>query len=765
MEYNLTDLIEVERTRNLLESFFDAEGIPAAIIDLEGKVLVSSRWHRICTDFHRVNANSCKKCIESDTVLANEVLQGKRFSLYRCPNGLTDAASPITIEGQHIANAFIGQFLVNKPDIEFFRRQAAAYGFDEEAYLDALSEIPLVSEENLPPILTFLTTFAEMIANLGLKQLRQMEVEKELQRARDELEMRVAKRTEELLHANQKLQEKMEERKLTERYITANNRLLKLMTEASSKKEYLNGAVDLIREWTGCCCVGIRMLDEEGNIPYESYVGFSKEFWEQENWLSLTKDDCACIRVITGAPEPQDACCMSRQGSFVVNDSAKLLASLSEEEKRGFRGACIESGFLSIAVIPIRDSGKVVGAVHLCDKKPGMAPERLVSFLESLSPLIGGAISKFKVKEALEKQHEAQLRLAAIVESSNDAIISRTVEGFITSWNAAAERIYGYSAEEAIGRSITLIHPPESVRESHETLRRVRGGERITNYETVRVRKDGSRIDVSITVSPIVDASDAIVGVSSIHRDISDRKRAEQEARGYMAKLEQVNRELQEFSTIASHDLREPLRKMQKFSEMVFSRYSAALPDEGKDYLRRMQNAAKRLDSLLNALGAYSRVTTKANPFIASDLKILAEEVVIDLEFLIEQKGAVVELGELPIAEVDPTQFMHLLQNLISNGIKYNRSDKPTVRVYGEKMQAGACRICVEDNGIGFEEKYLDRIFQPFQRLHGQSSPYEGTGMGLAICKKIVERHGGTITAKSEPRNGSVFIIVLPAQR
>ena len=177
MKYELLDLIDIEENQNLLDSFCDAVGVAAAIIDLEGNVIVGSRWQRICTDFHRVNERSCEKCIESDTQLANELQLGKRFSIYKCRNGLTDAASPIIIEGEHIANTFVGQFLLKRVDLEFFRRQASIYGFDETDYLDALFEVPILEEENLPAILDFLTNFAEMTAKMGLEHLKQIETE------------------------------------------------------------------------------------------------------------------------------------------------------------------------------------------------------------------------------------------------------------------------------------------------------------------------------------------------------------------------------------------------------------------------------------------------------------------------------------------------------------------------------------------------------------------------------------------------------------
>ena len=185
MKYELSDLIDIEKNQKLLDSFCDAVGIAAAIIDLDGKVLVGSRWQKICTEFHRVNKRTCEKCIESDTQLANELKQGKCFSIYQCRNGLTDAASPIIIEGEHVANTFIGQFFLEKPDQEFFRRQASTYGFEEASYLDALSSVPIVKEETLPAILNFLTNFAEMVAKMGLDRKKQLEAQEALRESEE----------------------------------------------------------------------------------------------------------------------------------------------------------------------------------------------------------------------------------------------------------------------------------------------------------------------------------------------------------------------------------------------------------------------------------------------------------------------------------------------------------------------------------------------------------------------------------------------------
>ncbi len=245
--------------------------------------------------------------------------------------------------------------------------------------------------------------------------------------------------------------------------------------------------------------------------------------------------------------------------------------------------------------------------------------------------------------------------------------------------------------------------------------------------------------------------------------------------------LTRSNRELQDFAFVASHDLQEPLRKIQAFGDLLKQDYGGVLGDEGCDFIQRMQNASRRMDRLIKDLLAYSRVTTKAQPFAPVDLNQITQEALNDLEARIKQTGGQVTIGALPTIEADALQMHQLLQNLIGNALKFHRLGVPpivtvTSAVSEEKAaedeashstsappmcEIPMCEITVTDNGIGFDEKYLDRIFTPFQRLHGKNE-YEGTGMGLAICRKVVERHGGTIIAHSQPGVGSTFLICLP---
>jgi signal transduction histidine kinase len=233
--------------------------------------------------------------------------------------------------------------------------------------------------------------------------------------------------------------------------------------------------------------------------------------------------------------------------------------------------------------------------------------------------------------------------------------------------------------------------------------------------------------------------------------------------------LERSNRELQDFAFVASHDLQEPLRKIQAFGDRLRGKHGEALGPEGVDYLERMQRAAQRMHVLINDLLTFSRVTSRGQPFVPVDLGQIAREVLSDLEVRIEQTGGRVEVGDLPALDADPLQMRQLLQNLIGNALKFHRDGEPPhVTVSGEVLDGGGgpprARIVVADDGIGFDMKYLDRIFTPFQRLHGRQE-YEGTGMGLAVCRRIVERHGGALTAESAPGEGARFLVTLPVRQ
>jgi PAS domain S-box-containing protein len=350
-----------------------------------------------------------------------------------------------------------------------------------------------------------------------------------------------------------------------------------------------------------------------------------------------------------------------------------------------------------------------------------------------------------------------------ILDTMADALFVIDAEARMRVVNPAARAMFGYAESEILGKKIDTLEYVDPEASISRTLQDMLRRAPIRDEERLFRRKGGERIDVSISVSSLHEP-EVVGGAVVIVRDIRARKRAEEELRAFTVKLQQSNRELEDFAYVASHDLQEPLRKIQAFGDRLKQRYGEVLTGEGVDYLNRMQSAAGRMQALINDLLAFSRVTTQAHPFTAVDLAAVAGEVVHDLEIRIHQAGGEVVIGALPTIEADALQMRQLLQNLVSNALKFHRPEvPPRVEVSG-KISAAHAQLVVSDNGIGFDEKYADRIFTLFERLHGRGT-YEGTGIGLAICRKIAQRHGGDIRARSTPGEGASFIVTLPVKQ
>ncbi len=372
---------------------------------------------------------------------------------------------------------------------------------------------------------------------------------------------------------------------------------------------------------------------------------------------------------------------------------------------------------------------------------------------------------------------EAQARKRAILESSLDPIITINHAGVITEFNRAAEQTFGHPRDKILGTkpSEVLFPPATSANQQDRIDRYLDVGEGSLlgrRVEVTAVRANGDTFDAEMAMT--ISREEGAPVMTFFIRDISRRKKAEQEQARYAADLERSNRELEQFAYVASHDLQEPLRKIRTFGDRLQMLCGEKLDEPSTDCILRMHSAAERMQSLIDGLLSLSRVTTQGQRFVPVDLAQVAREVVSDLEAQIEKLGGRVELGHLPTIQADPLQMRQLFQNLIANGLKFRRSEEPPiVKIEGKllpgRQQRGAprppaqqqCRIVVEDNGIGFEEKHRERIFDVFQRLHPRDV-FEGTGIGLALCRKIVERHAGQITARSTPGQGSAFEVLLP---
>jgi PAS domain S-box-containing protein len=433
------------------------------------------------------------------------------------------------------------------------------------------------------------------------------------------------------------------EQKRAESRQSVTKSLLELYAREESRKDYLDSAVKVIRDWSRCEFVGIRIRDDEGNIPYESNVGFDDNFLVLESALHLDRDKCVCIRAILEKPRRGEKKFITEGGSFYINDSEAFLKGLAKNELKEYRGNCMKWGFKSISVVPIRYRGKVVGAIHLADFQKDKVTLPKIQFIETtIAPLIGEAVQRFNAEAELEEYRQ---------------------------------------------------HLEDEVKQRTEELAR-------------------------------------------------------------------SNRDLEQFAYVASHDLQEPLRAVAGFVGLLRKQLSDSLDTKKLEYMNFATDGVARMQALISGLLEYSRVGSREKEREMTDSKDALGRAIAHLEGGIKEFGAKISIADgMPIIYVDDVQLAQVFQNLIGNAIKFCSKETPQVHISATREDS-AWRFAVADNGIGIEPQYTERIFQIFQRLHSRDK-YPGTGMGLALCKKIVERHGGKIWVESKPGAGSTFYFTI----
>ncbi len=386
-------------------------------------------------------------------------------------------------------------------------------------------------------------------------------------------------------------------------------------------------------------------------------------------------------------------------------------------------------------------------------------------------------VLELHVQVRTQELQKLQRQYEQILNSAGEGICGVDPGGKITFVNPTAASLMGWTVEEMIGQLEPQVFSFVNKNGDTEIL----NANDTTPREVILKRLNGSRFAAEYVRSPIRENGRAFGNVV-LFKDITERKQTDEALARKAAELARSNAELEQFAFVASHDLQEPLRKIQAFGDRLKAKCETVESTEARDYLGRMQSAAERMQTLINDLLTFSRVIRSSQPFIPVDLNAVTKEVLSDLEVRIEKCNAQIQLGELPTLDADPTQMRQLMQNLVSNALKFQPAKAlPVVKIEGRIIDlpsvwsaksgnapAGAagtgsqlCEIIVQDNGIGFDEKYLDKIFAVFQRLHGRTE-YEGTGVGLAVCRRITDRHGGDIVAKSKPGEGATFIVTLP---
>jgi PAS domain S-box-containing protein len=400
-----------------------------------------------------------------------------------------------------------------------------------------------------------------------------------------------------------------------------------------------------------------------------------------------------------------------------------------------------------------------------------------VEFVSNVYPVGDKKVIQCNIRDiTARKQAEIiSLRLAAIVEGSDDAIIGKDLDGVITSWNKGAEKIFGYSAGEMVGTSNMRLIPADRQDEENQMLRKIQRGESIEHFETLRQTKDGRLINVSMTVSPIVDAAGKLIGVSKVARDISERKAAEESIRQLnielerrvverTAQLQAANEELQAFSYSVSHDLRAPLRHVMGFVELLQKDVGPSLSEKNLGQLTTISRAAKRMGNLIDDLLAFSRIGRAEVRKTDVNLDELVGEVVADFQTETKERNIGWKIHPLPSVRADPALLRMVMDNLISNAVKFTsaRTDAK-IEIGPFNGDDSETIVFIRDNGAGFDPRYSDKLFGVFQRLHSHAE-FEGTGIGLANVQRIIVRHGGRAWAEGMVDSGATFFFSLPKQ-
>jgi PAS domain S-box-containing protein len=354
--------------------------------------------------------------------------------------------------------------------------------------------------------------------------------------------------------------------------------------------------------------------------------------------------------------------------------------------------------------------------------------------------------------------------LAAIVNSSDDAIIGKTTDGVITTWNPAAERMYGYTAEEIIGQPITVLCPPDRVAEIQEILRKIGNDERVVYHETVRRRKDGTVFPVSVSISPVHDHRNSLIGASSIARDISERYRLQAELRLRTDDLEVAYRDLETFSYSVSHDLRAPLRALGGLSSALLKDCGDSLSEAAIGYTKRIRAASERMTQLIDDLLNLARVSRAKIRLQVLDLGAEVADIAAELQRQEPDRHVRFTIQQPALATADPTLIRTVLQNLLDNAWKFTSGrDEAAVEFGMTPDGTSGSRFYVRDNGAGFDTADAGKLFKPFERLHS-ASQFPGTGVGLASVRQIVERHGGRTWADGASGAGATFYFTLPVK-
>ncbi len=524
--------------------------------------------------------------------------------------------------------------------------------------------------------------------------------------------------------------------------------ILETLSQSRHMNEYLERLVGHVKKYSGCRYVGIRLLDDDGNIPYASYTGFSREFYEIENPLCVKSDKCMCVNVMMGHTK-RGLLSYTKGGSFLSNGTTKLLASVPEAIKGQTRNVCNQYGYESVALVPMRHGGKILGLIHLADESENKIPLERVQFLEHVGVYIGEALHTFVTEEMLR---ESEGRYRDLYEEAPSAYLSVGTDGYISQANRSAAELLGYSLDELTGKPVFDLYAdtPNGKAKAQKVFQRFLAGEEIRGDELEMCRADGSSVWISLSARPIRDKEGRVVASRSTLVDITERK-----------KLDQLK---DDFIGLVSHELRSPLTVITGAVNTALTEAERLSPEETRQLLRDAALEADSLSHLLGNLMELSRIQADRLFLFAEPISIekVIQDTIEKVEHLSSAHQFVVDIPkELPSVYADELRMERILYNLLENAVKYSPQGGE-IRIFVKPRERHLV-IGISDQGIGIPRADQAKLFKPFQRLEdSRPDKVNGSGLGLSVCRRLVEAHGGQIWVESESGKGSTFFFTLP---
>ena len=700
--FSLTELIDIEQLEPVLKDFCNAMGIASAIVDLEGNVLTSIHWQRICTDFHRKDAQTCARCIESDTELAANIEEGKPFSIYHCKNGLTDAASPIIIGGRHVANFFVGQFLTEAPDRNYFKQQAQEFCFDVADYLGALDEVPIISPENLPVIQGFLMGFAHIVAMLGLERIKAGKAEhiarvraedaerakKELTRYKAHIEGLVADRTE-------RLKESEEYSRLILQSVAEGI----FGTDADGRCTYINDAAQKMLGY-----------DTEELIGQNIYDLFHHSNEDRSPHL---RENCPIYLAHT-----QGITSFRRDEIFWRKD-----------------GSFFDTSYTSV---PQRRGEAIIGSV--------------VVFRD--------ITARKKVEDALR---ESEYHLKSILMTTNEGFLWVNNEARNVSVNDTMCKIFARPREDLLGRMLFEFLDEENRAILKEQLQRRATGQ-TSVYEIALNRPDGSKVLCLFHATPLYDKNGVKTGSFAMVSDISHRKKMEEELIVARDKAEAATRAKSDFLANMSHEIRTPMNAVMGMTHLALQ--TDLTPKQRDYLHKIQISANSLLGVINDILDFSKIEAGKMKmESIDFNLDEVLENLSTLIAIKIREKEGIEVLfntgADVPRHLVgDPLRLSQILVNLTNNSIKFTERGEIVVstKVVSQANHVTVLQFSVRDTGIGLTEDHMTQLFTAFSQADTSiTRRYGGSGLGLSICQRLVKMMGGKIWVESTYGTGSTF--------